>query len=101
MDIEGAAHVVHGEDDEELTLHVGDGNGLDGELLLALDGDFVGGGVGPQPHLRLGTVILRDTYVKLGELRIVIQSDDCALGRCWTAANRYVIGKRHGRHGLT
>ena len=28
VDVEGAAHVVHGEDGEELALHVGDGDGL-------------------------------------------------------------------------
>ena len=43
MDVEDAAHVVHGEDSEELPLHVGNGDGLHGELLLAHDGDFVRG----------------------------------------------------------
>ena len=42
-DVEDAAHVVHGEDSEELPLHVGNGDGLHGELLLAHDGDFVRG----------------------------------------------------------
>ena len=37
VDVEGAAHIVHGEDGEELTLHVSDGDGLHGELLLALE----------------------------------------------------------------
>ena len=27
-DVEGAAYVVHGEDGEELSMHVGDGDGL-------------------------------------------------------------------------
>lgn len=52
VDVEGTAHVVDGEEGEDGALNIGHGDGDDGELLLALDGDPLGGRVGPQPHTR-------------------------------------------------
>ena len=66
VDLEGAAHVVDGEEGENGALHVGHRNGDDGEILLALDGDPLGGGVGPQPHLRLRPVIRGDAHGVVG-----------------------------------
>ena len=69
VDVEGAAHVVDGEEGEDSALHVGHGDGDDGDLLPALDGDPLGGGVGPQPHLRLQPVIRGDAHGVVGNER--------------------------------
>ena len=85
VDVEGVAHVVHGENGEELALHVGDGDGLHGELLLALDGDFVRGGIGPQPHFRLGTVIFGNAYVWRCKLGVMVEGENGTGTACWAA----------------
>jgi len=86
-DVEGATHVVDGEEGEDSALHVGHGDGDDGELLLALDGDFVCGGIGPKPHLRLRPIIRGDAHVWRGELGVVVESKN-GTGTSGRAAKR-------------